>query len=831
LAKLIGKEDLQSFSAIAKSVLGAADPRFSMGPDERWLAAIRGKLREHSPWLVSGLSETLLLLAMFGSEIKAVPNAKCYAEGIVSSLLKDADAERWYSLRHQLRTLAEAAPDKFLDALEDSLWRDDAPVMALFKEDGGPLFGAANHSELLWAVEVLAWDPKYLSRTAAILARLDERDPGGTWANRPKSSLRTIFLLWQPQTHATLTERLSVLDYLRRKESNSARRLMLSLLPSGQDWVSPNPRPKWRDSPGDAPEEVTYGLIGKGASELSKRLLEDAGTDVARWVQLIEAIPNLANESRTEIFGKLSDLSQILKDDDSRMPVWAAIRKLLGHHRSFPDTHWALPTEVLDQAEAIYYCFRPTDEVNQRAWLFSEMVSLVKGQQGVDWDAHTEELFALRRSALSELMNQFGVSVLPRLIGKAARPALVGVALAQNAISMNEFDSHLFSVLGDSERPMREFVRGLVGGLQYRFGLPWQTSILVRARSDNWPHSKALQLLENLPSTPETWKQAASFGDDMRTAYWKVAQFWPRDGDEGNIYGAEQLLEAGRARAAIHAVAGSRRQLPSELVSRLLAQAVSESLQQPNDGNEPVMFQWSVCQLLRRLDEDRDVTDAQIAQLEWMYLPLLEHSERPPVVLHRWMSKQPAFFVEVISAMYRAYSESGSDVEVVTESQKTLASQAYRLMESWTTLPGFQDGRLDGTTLQAWVRDAHRLGVNAERGAVGDVYIGRILSHATPDQDGVWPPKPVRELLEELRNDHIENGIVSGVHNKRGVTSRGMLDGGSLERAEARQYRSWGDAVKLEWPRTASLLERIASGFDQSARHHDEDAERTQWSY
>lgn len=832
LAKLIAKDDLERFSAVAKSVLGAADPRFEMDPEERWLAAIRGKLRDHSPWLVAGLSETLLLLAMFGSQAKSVPNAQSYAADVVSSLLKHADAERWYSLSHQLRTLAEAAPDEFLNALEDSLAQDDSPVMALFKEDGGPLFGGANHSELLWSLEVLAWDPKYLSRATTILAKLDERDPGGKWANRPKSSLRSIFLLWKPQTHATLAQRFLVLDYLRRQESNSAWRLMLSLLPSGHDWMSPNPHPKWRVSPGDTAEEITYGLIGEGASELSKRLLEDAGQDSARWVQLIDAIPNLAQEFRSKVFAELAKLSQTLKTDEVRIPIWTALRNLLGHHRSFPDTHWALPKEVLNEAEAVYHRFQPEDQVNCRVWLFSDVVSLLQGQQGTDWDARTEELYALRRSALAELMNQFGISVIPPLIEKAARPFLVGVALAQNASSADELDSYLFSALGNPALPMREFVRGLIGALQYRFGSAWQSCILTRARKDDWSSLKVLQVLEDLPSTSETWKAAASFGDDMRTAYWKVAQFWPRDDDEGNVYGAEQLLEVGRARKAIHAIAGSRRQLPSELVSKLLNQAVLESQASDQiDGNDQVMFQWSVCQLLRRLDEDPAVEEAEIARLEWIYLPLLEHSERPPVVLHRWMSKQPSFFVEVISAIYRAHSKSSSDYEVITESQKSLASQAYRLMESWTTVPGTEDGSSNSEALHVWVKEAHRLAVNAERGSIGDSYIGRILSHSKPDENGVWPPQHVRELLEEMRNDHIESGIVSGVHNQRGVTSRGMLDGGTLEREEAFQYRKWSDAVKFEWPRTASLLERIASSFDESARLHDENAERTQWSY
>ena len=79
---------------------------------------------------------------------------------------------------------------------------------------------------------------------------------------------------------------------------------------------------------------------------------------------------------------------------------------------------------------------------------------------------------------------------------------------------------------------------------------------------------------------------------------------------------------------------------------------------------------------------------------------------------------------------------------------------------------------------------------------------------------------------------HIENGIVSGVHDKRGVPQvEGCWMVEVWKGREAGQYRKWSDAVKLEWPRTASLLERIANSFDEHARHHDEDAERTQWSY
>ena len=131
---------------------------------------------------------------MYGNRIHAVPNAQQFSNSIVSSLLADADDRRWWSISDQLRTLAEAAPDTFLDAVDQSLARPDRPIMALFKEDGG-LMGGAHHSNLLWALEILAWSPQYIARACRVLARLATLDPGGQYANRPKSSLRSIFLL------------------------------------------------------------------------------------------------------------------------------------------------------------------------------------------------------------------------------------------------------------------------------------------------------------------------------------------------------------------------------------------------------------------------------------------------------------------------------------------------------------------------------------------------------------------------------------------------------------------------------------------------------------
>jgi hypothetical protein len=73
-------------------------------------------------------------------------------------------------------------------------------------------------------------------------------------------------------------------------------------------------------------------------------------------------------------------------------------------------------------------------------------------------------------------------------------------------------------------------------------------------------------------------------------------------------------------------------------------------------------------------------------------------------VLPRALSEQPALFIEMLRAVYKASEESGVvDVEPENpEHARAFASQAYRLLEDWNRLPGTRDdGTIDGEILEA----------------------------------------------------------------------------------------------------------------------------------
>jgi hypothetical protein len=156
-----------------------------------------------------------------------------------------------------------------------------------------------------------------------------------------------------------------------------------------------------------------------------------------------------------------------------------------------------------------------------------------------------------------------------------------------------------------------------------------------------------------LPSQRSTWDAAAALGVSINDAYWKDATFFVHNETAENVdYGIAQMVSAGRAPEVVERIANDSSAIDSETILRVLYRATCDPL--PTGNNDVVMFQWGIARLLTRLETDSAVSEDAIAQLEWQYLAVLEHSERPAKMLHRFMSSRPQFFVEVLSAVYRA---------------------------------------------------------------------------------------------------------------------------------------------------------------------------------
>jgi hypothetical protein len=115
--------------------------------------------------------------------------------------------------------------------------------------------------------------------------------------------------------------------------------------------------------------------------------------------------------------------------------------------------------------------------------------------------------------------------------------------------------------------------------------------------------------------------------------------------------------------------------------------------------------------------------------------------------------------------------------------------------------------------------------VTYKREKIADQQIGQVLRYVPDDPDGLWPHKIVRNLVERIASRDLETGLEIGLHNSRGVTVRGLGDGGAQERALQVQYLDYAQHLNAGWPRTAAMLRRIARSFAEEARREDEQAE------
>jgi hypothetical protein len=242
----------------------------------------------------------------------------------------------------------------------------------------------------------------------------------------------------------------------------------------------------------------------------------------------------------------------------------------------------------------------------------------------------------------------------------------------------------------------------------------------------------------------------------------------------------------------------------------------------PEDDPSTDSTTYYVTELFNALTEANGVEDSQIARLEWAFLPVLDHRGHKPKYLHHELARSPEFFVEVVSLVFNA---EGQEPRGISPETQMRAEHAWYLLESWRTLPGMNNGAIDGNALKDWVRHTRELLATAGRAAIGDERIGYVLSGSPFGEDGAWPHPFVCDIIEDTASNHLEIGLEVSVRNSRGVFTKSLGEGGNQERQLADRYTKYAKARRDQWPRTAALLRSIADRYLADAREEDARAE------
>ena len=820
------------FEAAYQEALGTINPRFATRPKSRYYEEEGEFGEEISGALRQGLAEAMIAPAVYPNQAPLITDIAGRVGGAVRKLLHNGPAALWWSLSRDFHNIAEADPDAFLDALEADLEASNPAVMSLFRSDEGMIHSTEYLSNLLWALEMLARSPNYVMRAALLLARLDELDPGGKWGNRPSASLRRIFVTWSPQTYATPTQRLKVIDRIVREYPDAGWNLLVALAPKFYDSSEPSSMPNWRDFAPDEPELITWSTVAEASRAIGERLLAQVGGSIERWQSLLDLWTNFDSAWRGDAAAQLERFVAGLSEPDEIEVLRDKLRGLLDKHRGFKDAQWALAEEELQPLDQIFNILQPVGVEDRVRWLFRP--GAMNLRPNVDFKAQHDELEAQQVQAAEALLADLSEDALFAFTATITMHNALGVAVAMSHAPDATKRTLLKRGLLADDASEADFGSGIMWGLKMKAGAGGDTlvhQIWSQAIAENWGERAEIRIVHALPPAPETWAEIESRSASLANAYWKTISAYLIPGDADPVYVVEHLSAADRSHEAVgwlgHNIAAKP---PGPLLVQTLRKAAQSAA--PTDSNNSVMLSYLLGIILDYLETTPEVTEQEIVELEWSYFQALRHSQRPARTLHRALARDPDFYVYLLKLIFLPGKDSGVEEPEPEDidGARQLATQAYDVLHDWALVPGTDDqGVIDLIALKDWIKRARKLLAEAGRGEIGDSKIGEILSAAKREPDQPWPPEPVREIIEMVRSRALERGFEIGVYNRRGVTVRKPHDGGELERALAARYRADAEGLRFDWDRTAGCLDRIASIYEVDAKLEDLSADQRDW--
>ena len=842
-------DDLERLEPVLCRVLLERDPALDLSPDDRWYAATVGKSPAHSGDLRQGLAVTLVLLGIYGEVIDTGhgTSGSQWANRVVRGLLREANADTtgdtWNSLAGVLSQLAEAAPDAFLDGVRDAAAGPSPVIAAMFTDSGSAAATRepSRHHKLLWALERLAWSPDHFGRVTGLLARLAEIDAGGRIRNRPFNSLVTIFCLQYPETSASATARMAVIERLRERHPVIAWQLMMALLPSQLAIHDPTPSPEFRDWKPQEPVIVTPAELIDSIGRLVRWLIIDAGDDSRRWQQFLDVYRFLPEPDRQDVREALAARAHAgTLNDDGRADLWEALRGLIAHDRSRAGRPEALPGGELDSLGAIEQSLAPSDPVRRYGWLFAlQLPDLGTGSRFSE-PAYDTALREQRAAAVAEV-EQLGLDAVREFAAQAVDARIVGGCLADATADKYRTEVLAMVTAAPSDERLAE------GWLARRFqqdGWAWLDQLLA---GELTPEQAALALLTSR-DYPKAWHEADTRGAPVAEAFWRYFSISGLGhGFRHATEAAGRLVQAGRVAAALKLVVIYLDDLggkPADFLIDLLSQFAGTYQSDPEIGLVTEYDFRAVFEYLNRhADSERS---AQVGQLEWVFVAVL--GDEPPVArLYEALTSDPDLFVTVVEMTWRASDaeldegddDDGGTVpegEPLTSEQVRQAGNGYVLLTSIDRLPGTQpDGQVDYAVLRQWVIQVLERAAASGRRKVTEALIGQILASAPAEDDETLPEQPVRDLLdgqpirdllEELQSERVERELAIRLYNRRGVTARDPQDGGKQERELAERYRARAAGFSDGWPQTAAVLRQLAERYDTDAREEENRAER-----
>lgn len=766
---------------------------------------------EYSGTLRRHVAKGLILASVSTENLSEGKKLKSYVDQVVNDLLNKSIENSEKDLFNKLSTffpeLAEASPEIFINFFEGYLTHTHSSHLAenIFHDERQRGFRISSpHVSLLWAFEKLCWFPLYYTRTVDLLSKLASIDPDDTpQSKRPLDSLEKVLAGDLLESAVSNDDKIFNIERILKKYPNVGWKIIMRVWPenSARNRLIDDHTPLYRDT---HKPQTTYSDIDKYLSELVDITISNIGYQMDRWTEILPRINTLPTSLQTKIIDRLEEivLSEI-RDSEDRYELWKILDPFITKHERFSNATWALKTSELNRLRDISQFLVQEDDFRYYIKFFNHEPPILEGLRCGN-QKYFEVLRKFQINTLRKIVNK-DIKTLALIIEETDYPDTVGFCLSQ----VSEFPERLAltwlkSNSHNLQKAASEFFRNKINDR----GLEWLKSIFSTAKIDQITKSILITLV---PFSKTHWDGIKLLEAELISAYLEKSTYHPMTNNDFKEE-IDIFLQNGyywRALEILDYMIQTEQDLDLRQVRKSLLKFISSNFFSLR-LQETSLNVWSILTWLEK------------EYPKYPYTPFIEFlffdgSNYPSNALYQELIDNPIKFTLLFKT---AYSEND-------KLESKCKSRAVSVLDSWSTLPGLnEDGSIGKQYLDKWIFAVRDRLEEYVYSSIGNRYIGRILACSPLGKDNIWPAEEVRNIIESLECPDVEEGILLGRLNQRGVTTREIYTGGIQERELAQKYRAGAEQIAIRYPRTARILHNIAADLESQAHGFDKGAER-----
>ena len=758
-----------------------------------------------------GTYQSLILLSLISDESE---NRNVWVDGLVRELLNGWSLQRFLSNRMYFTLLAEVSPEAFLEFLEE-IGKDIYDVVFTPQKSSVGLTGwNIYYTEILFALEMLAWDEDYIYRATSLLLRFSTYKNESNYANKPANSLAEIFRFQWPQTFAKFENRIEVLTSLSASFKSQICELCFRILDGlGSRTFSQTQFYKWRHfSDLSSPKYVSVPVDNlEAVTKLLLNCTTFSEDDICKLLKL--STNKWMSCCRTDILDAITERKNIFCKSEV---VEYALRDELTHHLSIPEAAWALSEKELEPYKKLLSDIAPRNIVMKYRWMFEDMFLRLPQKREMDFKKEYQMKLELRNKAVKEILSERGRKGLWELVSVAKCPSSIVNSMIQ--LYGNGLLQDVCERFGENLVDLK-FLQTFFQNLFFQKGEDDYVRVVDDVRVYG---NTCLSVCLYAPGYNDKLATIANdCGEEIETLYWQnISVAYVKTSNPIPII--DKLAWVNRFDEALELIYHNK---DSDQIPDILKVNVIKALIFSGQRDFTPKIDWYyIDNVIKDLDKSEDPEIVQaLVQIEFFAYQAFEHRRNINELrfIKDLMSK-PELLIELMVMAYK--SDDGNEEEEVSESEMNnrmvMARCSFQILYNLPCCPGVDNqGNVNPDALRTYIYRLYELSVERHRSQVTDMVVGSLLGNL-PRNDS-YPQTILGEIVEELKSDSVDEHIRMRIFNSRGVTTRAFAEGGDQERSLVALFKSYRDKVKFTYPRLAKIFTKLMSEYERDANRED----------